>query len=731
MYEEIRGFSLKNKGVFYAHIRCNSIEYQKMSKGDEHTLDLAGVTGIKEGDIVYFEAVVDGGYNKTIKERFIYRKASDKRACYTISGSTLDNELTYYGIEKYFDKTMYAYINNYPEDRENGWSHEANGVCHDDKNWFFTQDGNLWKFPITHDLNKGCNDEDKSNNILLHKTSFHLGDLDYYKGYLFVPVTGTGEIKGKISNEVLKTERDKNIDKSNRNLGKPQIFVFRADDLSYVRSIILRQKDGDFFEDVGWLAINPNNGLLYTSSGNTPFSFLHVFSIGSLFDEDMLKLHSTLVLYDENSVPLYLYCMQGGCFDNGNYLHLLNGYVTNDAGLNPSKSDLTSRLNSNGISVFKVPKNPNKGKTNSAVRIAHSGQSGTFKYQFDGTGDEPEGITYWDIDKAKIELSKKLHIEENKIAPNIEGQLHAIMLNNAGIKDDDLFFKHYRRIIDRPESPKAVKPEQIRYISLKLENDGKLEVSIKINGASGSYIIEQNIGTRQEKTIDLADVVGKIEEGDVVWLEAIAHDRVNKRTITATANRPFIYQKTSGKKAKYTIITNRIYTRIGKGSTRYTYTNRLEYNGTEGSNGDYRTPKQIRYISLMNRSEFVTRIRIKGALGSYDVSQDICNGQEKTIDLANAVGIIKDGDVVWLEVVVKGDSDITAKQRFVFRKNSEKRVCYSIKTNIISKKKNRANADNPQILTTLINSLSYKKTDKQRANLYTKKRIQQEGSLLD
>lgn len=57
--------------------------------------------------------------------------------------------------------------------------------------------------------------------------------------------------------------------------------------------------------------------------------------------------------------------MQGGCFDNSNYLHLSNGFVANYKGRDPSKKNLDQfRI---GISVFKVEQNPAiavKGKCN-------------------------------------------------------------------------------------------------------------------------------------------------------------------------------------------------------------------------------------------------------------------------------------------------------------------------------------------------------------------------------
>ena len=316
-----------------------------------------------------------------------------------------------------------------------GWSEEVNGVCHDKDNWFFTQNGNLWKFPITHDLNKQVK-WPYPKGILCHNTSkTHLGDFDYYGGYLFIPKTGKGKIDERyISSEVLKTIIEKNTDKYIRELDEPQIYVFRADNLEFVRTIRIKNFQDNRFSSLGWLAINPNNGLLYTSDTKVDIdSPVHIYSIGSLSEDDPLKFHSTLVLYDELMNVLNLKDMQGGCFDNSNYLHLSNGFVTNYKGRDPSKKNL-DRFRT-GISVFKVERNPAIADKGKAIRIVHSGQKNEgFRYQFDGTGDEPEGITYWDITNDPRVPNGKLR-----------GHLHAIMLNNAGRNSDDFFFKHYQR----------------------------------------------------------------------------------------------------------------------------------------------------------------------------------------------------------------------------------------------------------------------------------------------
>lgn len=117
--------------------------------------------------------------------------------------------------------------------------------------------------------------------------------------------------------------------------------------------------------------------------------------------------------------------MQGGCFDSQNYLHLTNGKWTG-AGHDYSKGT------KGGIAIFRPSESPQKGGVEKLYRLEHSTQSGAFAFKFSGIGEEPEGITYWDLDN-------------NQNVPKIQGQLHAIMLDNVGVNKDDFFFKHYRR----------------------------------------------------------------------------------------------------------------------------------------------------------------------------------------------------------------------------------------------------------------------------------------------
>lgn len=299
---------------------------------------------------------------------------------------------------------MYKYLKTWPSDRENGWSEELNGICHDVNNWFFTQNGNLWKFPITHKINDKVTGENKEKGILKNRYGNHLGDCDCYKEYLFVPVADDGD---------------------------PYIAVFSAKNLAFMtRQRIMR--NNSYFSSLGWCAVNPNDGLLYTSDRHIQDDyFKESTSPIVIYDIDFdaikkkstrfLRFRATLILRNEKGAALTLEHTQGGCFDNENHLHINNGYFRGYAN---SKG---------GISVFSVPKVIEANSSTCVTRIAKSEQKGTFRYQFNSLGEEPEGITYWDLNK-------------DTRAPEIRGVLHAIMIDNVGAGDDDFYFKHYDRI---------------------------------------------------------------------------------------------------------------------------------------------------------------------------------------------------------------------------------------------------------------------------------------------
>lgn len=357
---------------------------------------------------------------------------------------------------------MYTYIGQWPHERQMGWSEEVQGITHDDNNWFFTQNGNLWKFPITHRLGDACKKENKPDDVLVTSLTKenvlgrqkaesaewkiyamkrpHMGDIDYYfdgvVGYVFVsaevdfiiPVVGgyTVTING--------------------------VAVYRASDLSFVSFQEIKRPDGKDFTNIWWVAINPNNGLLYTSDGHmTENEAFLVYEVGDVTKPNALTFHSKARMVDEHKCALSRWHMQGGCFDNKNFLHIVNGnYTWHVAGHNNYDNS------KGGISVFLVSQEPQKGGTEVLQRVTHSEQYNNalksartgiinpeagktnFFFNYDTDSFEPEGITYWDLDQDK-------RAPGDKKEEHVSGQLHAIVLDNDHGNPDDLTISHFRR----------------------------------------------------------------------------------------------------------------------------------------------------------------------------------------------------------------------------------------------------------------------------------------------
>ena len=327
---------------------------------------------------------------------------------------------------------LYKYLGNHPNDRQNGWSEELQGVSHDKDNWFFTQKGKLWKIPVTHNLSDKITSPNPSKGILrvgipsaLSKKNYdHFGDLDCYKDYLFIPMEG--------------------------NSSGQAIAVFKAADLSYVCHQVIRKNDNKCFNKLAWCAINPKDGRLYTSDKQVDDDYAAEHSPIVVFNIDFNKIRSgssnfltrydAFSIRDEDGCIMFKRYMQGGCFDNSNRLHLNSG------------SDSQGYSN-DGIQVFRLQE---KVRTSTGTKIVSvsssnasnhvcflatciarsrksSSKTNKFRYEFHPGGtkyEEPEGLTCWDLNK-------------DKRAPKIKGVFHAIMLDNDATSADDFYFKHY------------------------------------------------------------------------------------------------------------------------------------------------------------------------------------------------------------------------------------------------------------------------------------------------
>lgn len=297
--------------------------------------------------------------------------------------------------------TTHLFLGDYPSKMSTGWTGDAQGVTHDATDWFFTQTTSLWKVPVAHDLAESLAWPDFSVGIrstaiphALRAAGYdHFGDLDHYQGYLFVALSGSGE---------------------------PAVCIFRAQSLAYVGYAFLSRQS-----DAPWCAIDPRDGILYSSNGilservQDPHAgpmYRYQIDYPRLSQDEVRVVFQDRgpILLEEDGTPVRMRCPQGAVFsDSSGCLYLLNGCIYKVI------------RHTGGIHVFDMA---------TRRRIARStNDGGDFKYKFRQRwpwSQEAEGITLWDLDDGR--------------APGIDGQLHALMLDNNWPDADSLYFKHYR-----------------------------------------------------------------------------------------------------------------------------------------------------------------------------------------------------------------------------------------------------------------------------------------------
>jgi hypothetical protein len=289
----------------------------------------------------------------------------------------------------------FLFINDYPKDRNNGWHHNVQGVTHDDRYWFVTQRYRLWKFPVAHDLDGDVDGgEPGVSYVDLDELSLprynHFGDLDHYAGRLYVPLEDADD--GETT---------------------PAVAVFDARDLSLITHGRLPAQQHD--KHAPWCAINPRNGLLYSSSSwiNEDHGHVQIYRRSPVVS-GALQFVGTLTLRDEHGKNLSLDVVQGGVFSGRGNLYLVSD--TAEGGILGFDGE-TGRM----IGHTVIDYDP------------EGDSSGIFDLD---NKEELEGITIWDLDSG--------------LAPGIRGQVHVLMVDHDVSSDDNLYFKHFRiRAADR------------------------------------------------------------------------------------------------------------------------------------------------------------------------------------------------------------------------------------------------------------------------------------------
>ena len=297
----------------------------------------------------------------------------------------------------------HQYLGNYPNNREFTWSSNVQGIAHDSSNWIFTQTSRILKLPVGADLTLSLSDQppgwrgvDGFPTELSIRGYDHYGDPQVYGGFLFVPIE-SGD--------------------------KTAIAAFRASNLAFVDFVEITR----FQSHAGWLAINAAQRLLYTSDLDVtrdspllryqldlrPLRSPRVPRTRKL--DRALRFHSRFTLSEPGGHVVNLFTMQGGVFSPRGELYLMSS--------RRSVGPLT--LDPGGISLWS-PRGILLQRSQNASGL------GGFKYEFHtGDDEEPEGLDWWDRSRRPR-------------TPHVRGQLHALLLDNDSLSDDDdLYLKHY------------------------------------------------------------------------------------------------------------------------------------------------------------------------------------------------------------------------------------------------------------------------------------------------
>ncbi|HJQ37249.1 MAG TPA: hypothetical protein VKB93_08925 [Thermoanaerobaculia bacterium] len=301
---------------------------------------------------------------------------------------------------------------DYPHDATPGWTHKLNGVAADDTHWYITQESRLHKVPLSHDLNtsiEGFPVEPLPDDFE------HFGDLDVHAGVLYVPLE--------------------------RNEGKPGIATYNTN------LTLLATKELPDRKECPWCAVNPKNGLVYSSE----------FTAGELrvyrpFLMSVIPV-GTIPLFDEEGRPLEIRSIQGGAFSPLGHLYLLSD--EQDGGIMGFDMITGRRVLHTLVDYKKFL--PPIVQTAARGIGAFIGAAVGWSLSLGGLGgavlgglvgfllarelagrpiQELEGLALWNADGR---------------APGIGGQLHVQMIGLIPPRENQLFFKHYEADDERKD----------------------------------------------------------------------------------------------------------------------------------------------------------------------------------------------------------------------------------------------------------------------------------------
>jgi hypothetical protein len=361
------------------------------------------------------------------------------------------------------DWPVHIYLGNNPHGTDlPDWSENAQGLANDGHYWFFTNKTALFKYDANWEAVDG-DDVGKLGSVsfppeLAVMGINHFGDPDHYGGYIFVP---------------FESESPTTI-----------IAAFRASDLSFVDRVDV----SPFQTRAGWLAIDPVERILYTSTdriiAGTPILryALDVEKVDNSVEGDFLVPVAPMAILEGDGSQIagqFIY-IQGGVFTPVGDLYLSAG----KAGDSPedTRGGLHGfRRSADGSAFLLVESSVNADNNNGFAYEYHPGST--------GLGEEPEGIDWWNRDNAP--------------GSPYAGQLHAILLDNqAG--DDQIWLKHYR--VDYPPEIHCDSPDGAWHAGdVSIPCIASDEVSGLANPADASFSLSTHVYAGTEISDALTD----------------------------------------------------------------------------------------------------------------------------------------------------------------------------------------------------------------------------------
>lgn len=192
----------------------------------------------------------------------------------------------------------------HPNRLVNKMSRDIYGLTQDHGHWYFTQGNHLLKVPLSQDLatfgtlNPPGTTQIEIPNLLARRGYERFGDLDHYRGYIFVALQGDGRVKSR-----------------------PVIAVFNSSTMQLETTFSMKR----WQKSIGFCAINPSDGWLYTSESVNSSKFAK-FQIRITGDKITIKPGPSTLIKDQQGKPLVINEVRSGTFSKtGRYLFLVNG----------------------------------------------------------------------------------------------------------------------------------------------------------------------------------------------------------------------------------------------------------------------------------------------------------------------------------------------------------------------------------------------------------------------